>query len=305
LVEVAAGSADVGAVRAWARVENAACARRLSAAADVLERHYAADGSADREQWIIDNFAAVAAEIAPTQGVSLGVAGHQLEIAIVLRDRLPKVNAVFMTGVITYRMVAAIEARTRLIGDPQAVAAVDAAIADHLTGWTGLSVDRLHAEIDYWVDRFDPAAVRRAGSSSRGRCVQVHDPKDGSGLASVEALVFAQDGEFIDARLEAMAAAVCDNDPRTLDQRRSDAMGAVFTGTLTLPCACGTADCPAAGAAPSTVVVHVVASEESLADDSPAQLDGHLTGEAARDARYATRRSPFSAYRISENIAEA
>jgi Domain of unknown function (DUF222) len=168
LVEAATGSADVGAVGAWARLENAACARRLAAAADVLDRLYAADGSADREQWIIDNAAAVAAEIAAAQNVSLGVAAHQLEVAVALRDRLPRVNAVFSTGAITYRMVAAIVSRTHLIVDPAVLAAVDAAIAEHLLGWTTVSVERLRTEIDYWVDRFDPAAVRRAGSSARG-----------------------------------------------------------------------------------------------------------------------------------------
>jgi hypothetical protein len=40
---VASGGAAVGA---WVRVENAACARRLSAMADLLEQRWAEDGSA-------------------------------------------------------------------------------------------------------------------------------------------------------------------------------------------------------------------------------------------------------------------
>ena len=61
------------AVGAWARVENAACARRLAAMADLLERRWAADGSAQRDQWCLDNWTAVACE-----AVSSGVTNPNL-----------------------------------------------------------------------------------------------------------------------------------------------------------------------------------------------------------------------------------
>lgn len=280
LLEAAGGASNAGAVGAWARIENAACARRLSAAADVLDRKYAEDGSAEREQWIIDNYAAVAAEIAPAQKVSLGSAASQLEIAIALRDRLPRLNAVFLSGAITYRIVAAIVFRTYLIQDDEALAQVDAAITAHVEGWTTLSVTKLRTEIDYWVDRFDPAAVRRTENSSRSRYVDIRDSGDGSGVAYIEATVYAHDGELIDQRLDALAATVCDDDPRTQEQRRADAIAAALAGAgagagaQTLPCACGSNDCPAAAATPGGVVVHVVANEDTLNDVTPAELDG-------------------------------
>ena len=84
----------------------------------------------------------------------------------------------------------------------------------------------------------------------------------------------ATDAEALDQRLDAMAAAVCDHDPRTLDQRRSDALGAFGHGADRLACRCGNPDCPAADAQPSTVVVHVIAHEDSLADDTPVEFDG-------------------------------
>ena len=92
LVDAATGSRAPAAVGAWARVENAACARRLAAIADELERLRAADGSAERELWCIDNWDAVAASVAAAQQVSLGVASHQLSVALELRD-LPRVGA--------------------------------------------------------------------------------------------------------------------------------------------------------------------------------------------------------------------
>ncbi|WP_094288891.1 hypothetical protein [Mycobacterium lehmannii] len=66
------GARGAGAVGAtWARVENAACARRLAAAADVLERLIVEAGAVDREQWCIVNWTIAAAEVAVTGG------GHQ------------------------------------------------------------------------------------------------------------------------------------------------------------------------------------------------------------------------------------
>jgi hypothetical protein len=105
LVAAAAGACGAGAVGAWARVENAACARRLFAIADVLAARMSADDSAEREQWCIDNWDAVAAEVAAAHNVSLGVASHQLMVAWALREQLPRVAEVFAAGQISYRMV--------------------------------------------------------------------------------------------------------------------------------------------------------------------------------------------------------
>ena len=79
-------------------MENAACARRLSATADVLESRLTEDGSAERDQWCLDNWDLVAAEIAAALDVSLGVASHQLMVAMALRERLPRVDEAFHTG---------------------------------------------------------------------------------------------------------------------------------------------------------------------------------------------------------------
>ena len=136
LASSAATSAGVAAVGEWARVENAACARRLSATADVLESRLAEDGSAERDQWCLDNWDLVAAEIAAAHDVSLGVASHQLMVAMALRERLPRVDEVFHTGRIGYRVVSAIVYRTALVTDPQARAKIDMELAAAAVGWT-------------------------------------------------------------------------------------------------------------------------------------------------------------------------
>jgi hypothetical protein len=74
-----------------------------------------------------------------------------------------------------------------------------------------------------------------------------------------------------------MAATVCDADPRTLEQRRSDALGALGHGAQHLACQCGSIDCDAAAPTPSTVVVHVITHENALTDDTAATFDGAPT----------------------------
>ncbi len=64
------------------------------------------------------------------------------------------------------------------------------------------------------------------------------------------------------------------SDPRTNDQRRADALGALAHGADRLACACDDPDCDAAGTQPSTVVVHVITHEDSLSDDTPVQWEG-------------------------------
>ncbi|ORB60091.1 HNH endonuclease, partial [Mycolicibacterium tusciae] len=259
---------------AWARVENAACARRLLATADELERMWAADGSEEREQWCLDNWGAVAASVAAAQHVSLGVASHQVLMAIGLRERLPRVGEVFAAGAINYRLASAIVARTRLISDPDAMAKVDTEIAARVEDWGSLSAHKTETQIDYWVDRYEPAAVRRTEYSARHCHVDIHDPDDGSGVVFIEGRLIITDGEALDQRLDAIAHTVCDKDPRTHEQRRAAALGALGHKADRLVCGCEDPDCDAATVQASAVVVHVIAHEESLTDHTPVSLDG-------------------------------
>lgn len=274
LLAEATGARGAGAVGAWARVENAACAQRLSAIADVLEARMAGDDSAEREQWCIDNWDVVAAEVAAAHNVSLGVASHQLMVARALRNRLPRVAEVFATGAISYRLVNAIVSRTRLVKDPEARAKVDAELASHVAQWGALSVAKTDAAIDYWVDRYDPYALVRIELASRGRHVDVVVAENGSGVSYVDAQLFSDDGAALDKRLDSMAKAVCEDDPRTREQRRADALGALGRGADRLACACGKPDCARAVVTAGSVVVNVIVEEKSLADDSMVALDG-------------------------------
>lgn len=186
----------------------------------------------------------MAAEVAAAQNVSPGVASHQLMVAMALRTRLPRVAEVFATGATSYRLVCAIVARTRLVQDPQARARLDAAIVAEVVGWGSLSVAKVEAAIDYWVDRFDPAALRRTQIGSRGRHLDVIPNEDGSGLSYIEGTLYAHDAAALSQRVTPLARGVCQDDPRTIDHRRADAMGALAAGADRLACACGDSQCP-------------------------------------------------------------
>ncbi len=220
----AASASGAGAVGGWARVENAACARKLAAMADVLQRRLAADGSAEREQWCLDNWDAVCAEIGAAFNVSLGVASHQLTLAEALRERLPRVAEVFAAGLISSRLVNTIVYRTALIIDADARGKVDVELAVQAVGWGPLSVAKTELALDELVDRHDPQALRRLESRARGRHFDVAGA-GGAGTAGVEGVLLAQDAAVLDQRLAAMAAAVCAGDPRTCEQRRGGGGG--------------------------------------------------------------------------------
>jgi hypothetical protein len=284
LVAATGGTSGADAAGAWARVENAACARRLAATAYTMEARRAAVGSAERDQWCLDNWDAVAAEVAAEQNVSHGVASHQLLVAMALRERLPRVAEVFATGSISYRLVAAIVARTRLVSDLDARVQLDTAIAAEVAGWGALSVAKAEVAIDWWVDRIDPAALRRTEHRSRGRHLDVIPAEDGSGLSYLEGMLYAHDAEALNQRAAELARGVCENDPRTVDQRRADAVGAVARGADRLACACDDPECSAAqDPVPGATVVHVIAEERSLADDTSVQLDGEAPPRPALD----------------------
>ncbi|MDT5339021.1 MAG: hypothetical protein QOD90_4526, partial [Mycobacterium sp.] len=288
LVASTTGTHGAGAVDAWSRVESAACARRLAAMVTMLDDAYAAADSTDRDQWCLDNWGAVCAHIGAAQRITSGTASNLLIVATALRDRFPKVAAVFAAGLISYPLARAIVTRGALVTDPAALRALDEALAQALQTWEPMSVDKTEQAIDAFIAQVDPHALRRTQTRARGRCVDVVI-EDGSGLAAVFASLFAPDAKAFDARLNALADTVCPADPRTKDQRRADAMGALAHGADRLVCLCDTEDCPAADTPASTgVVVYVIAHHDTITDpelDEPPGPSGSAgPGDTAADA---------------------
>ncbi len=254
----------VDAAAGWSRAENAACARKLAVLAEIFTRR---TGLADdeRDGWWLDPEAALSAELGAALNVGRGLALAQTHRGLALRERLPKVAALFEAGLISDLLVRAIVYRTALILDAEAMAAVDAELADRVRRWGALSITKTEDAIDALVERHDPAALRRARASVSSRTVEFGNPEDPAGITSMWARLYAPDAALIEARVEEMARSVCEADPRTLPERRADALTALAAGAE-LACACGTTDCPAAGrpAPTKNAVVHVIADPATL-----------------------------------------
>ena len=258
--------------------ERVAVAERLLAAGRLCQRRIRDSGTDNREQWCIDNWEAVAAEVGAELDISRARASSQMNYGIELLERLPRLAAVFAAGEVSARIVALICWRTRLVEDPDILALLDAALSGALCEWAGLSRKKIERAIDGWVHKFDPAAVIKVRSAARGRGVGVGKPDDQTGVASIWGALLATDAELFDRALTALARQVCDNDPRTFAQRRADAVGVLAVRGDRLVCQCGTPDCPAAGpdARATAVVIHV------LTDALPAPVpDPLLSGDPA------------------------
>jgi hypothetical protein len=141
----------------------------------------------------------------------------QVHYARTLRDRLPYVAKVFAAGMIDFRMVSTIIARTENV-DAEVMERLDDALARHCTKWMKLSTPKLRDRIDLWVAKYDPAGVRVPPKIEDGRSVEIVATE--VGMAGIYGNIHAADGAALDKRLDALAATVCDNDPRTKAQRR-------------------------------------------------------------------------------------
>jgi hypothetical protein len=133
--------------------------------------------------------------------------------------------------------------RTDLITEPAVLAEVDAQLAARAARWPSMTQGWLAAEIDRVVAVRDPDAVNRVRERVKGREPSIWESQDG--ISEVYDTLFSTDAKVLDERLDALVATVCDADPRTRDQRRADALGALAAGAERLRCACGSPDCDA------------------------------------------------------------
>ena len=267
-------SALVDAMAAGAAAEAAAAGRRLAVIAEFAVRRL---GGNQRADWAADDWDAASVEIGAALGISLGRASGQMDLGLALRTRLPKVAGLLCEGVISLQIARTAVTRTDLIVDREALDVVDTRIAAAAVHWGRLSRAKLEAAVDMWVNAVDPAAVHRTRDKARDRGISIGDPdNDSNGLTAIEGMLLEVDGQILDARLSAMAAMVCPADPRTVMQRRSDALGALGAGYLHLSCACGREECTAVvddGRA-SSVTIHVLADADAVSAPVDPQIHG-------------------------------
>jgi len=310
-----AAAASVERLRAVARAENRAAGERLAVIGqlDLLWLRQVGE----RETWCTDTQEAITAEVAAALNITQGLASSYLYYSRAMRTRLPEVGALLQDGDVDYRTFQTIVYRTDLITEPDVMAAVDARLAMAIPRWPALTQGRLAAYVDRIVARADRDAVRRRRERNADREFSIWDNDDG--LTEVFGRLITTDAHAVDSRLDALAATVCPNDPRTRNQRRADAMGALAIGADRLTCRCGQSQCPAATEkAPSPVVIHVIAEQATL--DGRAATPGAMIGtdalipadlvaELARSARlrplvHPTDAPPETGYVPSQGLAD-
>ena len=264
----------IATIEEWNRREAAAGARRLDAIAELTRRRCEKEGK--RAEWACDGWDSAAAEVACAMGIRHNKASSQMQLALALRDRLPKVAELYLEGKISYPVISAIAWHTDLVTDGEPAALIDAALAKQAAKFGRLSDYKLEQSIDFWIDQYDPGALRHIRRRARSRGINVGDKDDHSETTSVRGHLYATDAAVLKRRLQEMAHGVCDNDPRTMAQRRADALGALAAGGDHLACRCGDPTCPSAGddGRASNVVIHVVTESSAL----EAQPDPHMSG---------------------------
>ena len=268
-------------------------ARRLAAVAALLRHRVAAAEQVeeDYEYAAIAGFGATKAEVAAAMNLSSLAASYVVSDAEALDVRLPKIAALLAAGQVDWRLVRVIIRRTALVVDEALCARLDESLASRIGGWSGWSGQRVLNEVDAAVKKLDPDAAKQ-------RRVAAHDDRYigirplGDGMAEVYGRLEATTATAFDQQLSALAKTTCTADPRTLDQRRADALDAAVGGRG-LACACGQPDCAAGTAVEqrvpggAKVVINVVADEQTVFGDSA--RPGYLMGCGVIDAEQVRR----------------
>ncbi|HZQ31478.1 MAG TPA: DUF222 domain-containing protein [Mycobacterium sp.] len=262
--------------------ESRLMARRMAAVWQLLlERmqDYETDPNPDYSS--VTGFQRATAEVAAALNLSGRAASFMVSHAEALAMRLPKVAAVLADGKTDWRTVELIIVRTELVGSE--INAIDESLAARIVNWRCWSRRRIINAVDAAVHAADPEAARerRMAAEERDRHVSVTPLPEG--MARISGTVAATAAAAFDKRLSDMATALCADDPRTLIQRRADALAALGEGRA-LICECERPNCPARpeqAAAPG-VLINVVASEDTLCGRS--QQPGYLSGYGVIDA---------------------
>ena len=108
--------------------------------------------------------------------------------------------------------------------------------------------------------------TRCGGATERRTEREVWFADLGDGLSEIHGSLLSPEAHAVDKRLTALAATVCEHDPRSREQRRADALGALAAEADRLGCQCGRRDCDAGKrSAATSVVIHVIAEQAAAA----------------------------------------
>ncbi|OBB64655.1 HNH endonuclease signature motif containing protein [Mycobacterium sp. 852014-50255_SCH5639931] len=286
------------------RQESMLVARRLAAVAALLRHRVATAERPERphEYAAIDGFEQTAAEVAAAMNLSPVAASYLVSYAEALDTRLPRVAALLAVGRTDWRTVRLIISRSDLVTDEELITKIDGSLAERIGNWHGWSKQRIINAVDAAVRATDPDAAReRRLAAENDRHIAISTKEDG--MADIYGSVAATAATAFDRRLSQVAKRVCPSDPRTLDQRRADALAALAEGRE-LACTCGQPECPyrvgdhvGTGA---QVVINVVATDRTV--DADGTEPGYLEGYGVIDAEQVRRLAAAASVLVADPV---
>ncbi|MBF6483331.1 DUF222 domain-containing protein [Nocardia otitidiscaviarum] len=212
-------------------------AAEITAVRELYRRHRAANAAPGAGGVRAGEFAA--AEVAVAVQISEPVAAALIDIGLAL-DELPGTRKAFGDGRIDLARVQVIAETTRGLAR-EVREAVEPKLIDAATR---NDPARLRQTARRWVARLDPDGEReRREEREHDRDVRIRAVQDG--MAVFDGLLPAVGAQTVANRLRELCGQVCAEDPRTMPQRRADALVALADGSQRLWCACGRgARCP-------------------------------------------------------------
>lgn len=286
MFEEHSASALVGVIEDSCREESTVIGRRMAAVAGLLWHRTgeAEDAPSDDPGYaIITGFARTSAEVSAAMNLSPSAAHQVVANAEALDMRLPKLARLLGEGRVDWRTVQLIITRTAWVGY-EFMAQLDQTMAERIIKWQCWSRRRVINAVDAAVRALDPeAAKERRVTADNARHVSV--TAEPNGMARLHGALSAPAAAVVDKRLSEMATSVCSHDPRTIAQRRADALLALSEGGR-LACICERADCPTRTTEAQSVgprfVINVIASQETV--DGCSEAPGYLEGYGVIDA---------------------
>lgn len=236
-----------------------------------------------------------ATEIGVNLHVSQRHADGLIALGLGLEQRLPLTWVAFARGRLDLTRVRAIH-DTLVNASDELVETLEKRIVEYAER---SDPARLRRAIRKWLLEIDPTgAVQRRKEAEQERYVSVQAADNGTAL--LDGVLPAAGGWALYERLREMAITdCCGKDPRSMNQRRADALIALADGSGRLTCRCGRGDCPRTGSPdpanpPRRALVQVGVSAETLVgiQDNPGLLagfgaiDADLTRQIARHARF-------------------
>ncbi|SEL46672.1 DUF222 domain-containing protein [Rhodococcus maanshanensis] len=276
VVDFENGTDALAALQGFARAENVAAAHKVLTAAAFARRQFACEVDLFGEEFAYRAGRSAEMETALALGVSACTAERYVAVGNALDLRLPLIRAVFVSGRVDFPRVFAIVDAVAEISDAT-LARMEPHLADAALY---LTPRKLVAEVMRELIRINPAEAEELRRQRERHSRRVSVTADLHGMAQVYATLTAAEGRTLDSLIREMAGTVCREDPRTVDNLRTDAFMALVHGESYLHCRCGRDVCPTAHLPrperpKSEVHIHIDLDTLLRLADNPSHLEGH------------------------------